>query len=230
MDSFRLDNIPIKFDMEGLTKTLRLKEGSRQLEKLKSMVAEAQSVGKPKAFYREAFVDSKGDDYVIIDGIRFSSRVMRVNLDPVYRVFPYVATCGLEMEEWSRKFEDILEKYYADVLKEAVLRMGFRRLSEHVVEQTGIPHLARMNPGSLADWPLSEQKHLFAMLGEGPQSIGIQLTDSFLMLPIKSVSGMWFPTEATYENCQLCPREKCPGRRAPYDRDLYEKKYRRKES
>jgi hypothetical protein len=226
--SRRLDNIPIQFDMEGLCKTLRLKEGSRQLEKLRSMVTEAQSVGKPKAFYSEAFIDSKGDDHVIINGIRFTSRVMRVNLDQVYRVFPYVATCGLELEEWSKKFEDILDKYYADVLKETVLRMGFRRLNEYLVEQTGIQHLARMNPGSLADWPLSEQKHLFAMLGEGPQSIGIQLTDSFLMLPIKSVSGMWFPSEATYENCQLCPREKCPGRRAPYDRDLYEKKYSQK--
>ena len=47
------------------------------------------------------------------------------------------------------------------------------------------------------------------------------------MSPIKSVSGILFPTEVTYENCQLCPRDLCPGRRAPYDKALYERKYRK---
>ena len=228
MNSFRLDNVPFQIDFANLCKTLRVKEGSRQIEQLKEMVDEAEAVGRPKAIYQEAFIDSKGDDHVVIQGIRFTSRVMRVNLDKVYRVFAYVATCGLDLEEWSKKFADILEKYYADVIKETVLRMTFRRLNENLTEQTGIAQLARMNPGSLADWPLSEQKGLFTLLGEGPQSIGIQLTDSFLMLPIKSVSGIWFPSQTTYENCQLCPREKCPGRRAPYDRDLYDKKYSKK--
>jgi hypothetical protein len=111
------------------------------------------------------------------------------------------------------------------VIKETVLRLILRRLNDRLIESYGIQRLSRMNPGSLPDWPLSEQKQLFTLLGEGPQSIGIRLTDSFLMLPIKSVSGIWFPSEATYENCQLCPREQCPGRRAPYDRGLYDKKY-----
>jgi hypothetical protein len=225
MDSFRLDNVPFRVDFANLCKTLRVKEGSPQIEQLKNMVVEVQAVGRPKALYREAFIDSKGDDHVVINGIRFTSRVMRVNLDKVYRVFAYVATCGLEIEEWSKKFEDILEKYYADMIKETVLRMTLRRLTDRLIESYGIQHLSRMNPGSLPDWPLSEQKQLFTLLGEGPQSIGIRLTDSFLMLPIKSVSGIWFPSEATYENCQLCPREQCPGRRAPYDRGLYDKKY-----
>ena len=86
--------------------------------------------------------------------------------------------------------------------------------------------LSRMNPGSLPDWPLSEQKPLFAVLGEGPAKIGVQLKDSFLMVPVKTVSGIFFPAEEKFESCQLCPREKCPGRRAPYDPELYDRKYR----
>jgi predicted transcriptional regulator len=53
----------------------------------------------------------------------------------------------------------------------------------------------------------------------------VRLTESFLMLPTKTVSGIFFPTEATFESCQLCPREECPNRRAPYEQALYESHY-----
>ena len=56
-------------------------------------------------------------------------------------------------------------------------------------------------------------------------AIGVCLTDSMLMVPNKSVSGIRFPTEAAFESCQLCPRQGCPGRRAVYDPDLYDSKY-----
>jgi len=38
-------------------------------------------------------------------------------------------------------------------------------------------------------------------------------------VPLKSGSGIWFPSESHYENCMLCPRTDCPNRRAPYDAD-----------
>jgi hypothetical protein len=87
-----------------------------------------------------------------------------------------------------------------------------------------------MNPGSLAEWPIGEQKLLFGLLGKVEELIGVQLTDSFLMLPIKTVSGIRFPKEGTYENCQLCPRQKCPGRKARYDEGLYQRKYQLKQN
>ena len=84
-----------------------------------------------------------------------------------------------------------------------------------------------MSPGSLADWPLQEQRQLFTILGNTWDTVGVRLTDSLLMVPIKSVSGIRFPTESSFESCQLCPRAQCPGRRAPYDAGLYDLKYRK---
>jgi hypothetical protein len=52
------------------------------------------------------------------------------------------------------------------------------------------------------------------------------LTESLLMVPVKSVSGIVFANEEEFASCQLCPREDCPGRKAPYDPGLYERKYR----
>ena len=75
-----------------------------------------------------------------------------------------------------------------------------------------------MNPGSgnTGLWPLAQQKPLFELIGDVEASIGVRLTPSLLMLPNKSVSGILFPTEVHFETCQLCTREDCPRRRAPY--------------
>jgi hypothetical protein len=37
------------------------------------------------------------------------------------------------------------------------------------------------------------------------------------MIPTKSVSGIYFPTEITFYSCQLCPPKASDGRKAPYD-------------
>ena len=74
-----------------------------------------------------------------------------------------------------------------------------------------------MSPGSLEDWPIQEQLPLFALLGEAPAAIGVRLTESLLMLPGKSVSGIFFPSASTFFSCRLCPRERCEGRKARYD-------------
>jgi len=37
------------------------------------------------------------------------------------------------------------------------------------------------------------------------------------MIPAKSISGIYFPTEVPFFSCQLCDRKDCPGRKAVYD-------------
>ena len=82
-----------------------------------------------------------------------------------------------------------------------------------------------MAPGSgSADiWPITQQKQLFSIFGNVEDLIGVKLTDKYLMIPIKSGSGIFFQTETTFETCQLCPREACIRRKATYDPDLVRK-------
>ncbi|MBW2482786.1 MAG: vitamin B12 dependent methionine synthase, partial [Deltaproteobacteria bacterium] len=49
---------------------------------------------------------------------------------------------------------------------------------------------------------------------------GVKLNDSLLMLPAKSISGIYFQAEASFFSCQLCPRQRCESRKAKYDPDL----------
>jgi len=225
MDVIILDSMPFQVGLEQLKKTLRIKEGSAMEEKVEAMAREAQAVARPKACYRVAYVESEGNDELIIEGVKFASRVLRVNLEKVFRVFPYVTTCGQELEEWSRSVDGMLEQYWAETIKEMTVRANIGHLNDHLTERYQPGKLSRMSPGSLPDWPLPQQRPLFTVLGEGPAKIGVQLKDSFLMVPVKTVSGIFFPAEEKFESCQLCPREKCPGRRAPYDPKLMNRKY-----
>ncbi|HQE93921.1 MAG TPA: vitamin B12 dependent-methionine synthase activation domain-containing protein [Anaerolineae bacterium] len=221
-----IDAIPFRLDLAGLMKRLRLKEGSPYLTELRRLRDEAESIARPKALYKVAFIDAKGDDNVVVDGIKLTSRVLRVNLENVHRVFPYVATCGVELDQWAHAQDDMLFQYWADVIKEMAMRVALQALDESITADYEPGKTAVMSPGSLADWPLPQQCPLFTLLGDVKGAIGVELTDSFLMIPNKSVSGIRFSTTDDFASCQLCPRENCPGRRASYDDTLYERKYR----
>ena len=226
MNEVVLDSIPFHIDLDSLMRKLHLTEGSSSARELQRLASEAQAIAKPKAVYKVAFIESKGEDHVVVDGITLTSRVLRVNLEQAHRVFPYVATCGTELDEWSSSIDDMLQSYWADTIKEMALRVAMQALSEHLEDRFRPGHLSRMNPGSLPDWPIQEQRKLFALLGSPKDAIGVELTKSLIMVPLKSVSGISFPTEVGFASCQLCPRENCPGRRAPYDETLYDRKYR----
>jgi hypothetical protein len=45
------------------------------------------------------------------------------------------------------------------------------------------------------------------------------------MVPNKSVSGLLYPSEDGFQSCQLCHREGCPNRRAPFDPHLWEERF-----
>ena len=224
-DMVVLDVVPFRVAAEALFERLHVASDGEDAGAVRRLIGEAERVGRPKAMYRMAYIDEKGEDEVVIGGVRLSSRVLRVNLDKVHRVFPYVATCGVELEAWSATITDELERFWADAIKEAALRAVMSALIQHMKRHFANGTSSTMNPGSLGDWPLREQRGLFEILGDVRATVGVELTRSLLMVPTKSVSGIRFATEAQFENCQLCPRENCPGRRAQFEPNLYGQRY-----
>ena len=213
-------------DTQRLMKRLRIKQDTRHVEVLRSLLHEAQSVARPQAMYRVSYIDARDEDTITVDGLTFKSRILRVNLDGTNRVFPFAVTAGRELHDWTNSKDDLLTKFYADTVSESALRVASRALKSHLRERFALEKSSTMSPGSLTDWPIQEQRPLFALLGNPEDAIGITLTSSMLMIPSKSVSGFYFATETTFESCQLCQRERCPSRRAPYDEGLYDRRYR----
>ncbi len=153
------------------------------------------------------------------------SRVMQVNLQDCRRAFPFVATCGMEMERWFRTLTDTLEIFWADTINMMALGTAFEALKCHMTDTFKTRMTSTMNPGSLEDWPLFEQHKLFSILGAAGGTIGVQLNKNGMMVPLKSVSGIEFESGEKFHSCRLCPRNKCLSRRAPYDENLLNEKY-----
>jgi hypothetical protein len=223
-----LSNIPVELETERVLSHLRVGKGSEDANRARELLDVVREMVNPKAIYDLCAVDEKGSDTVEIDGTVFTSRVLRVNLEEAHRVFPYVATCGRELEEVPAVAGDPLLEYWLEELKVMALAAARKHLREHIDEKYKPGKMSGMAPGSLEDWPITQQEQLFSLFGDVEAKIGVRLTDSFLMLPLKSVSGLFFPTETSFESCLLCPREVCPGRRARYDPGLWEERYAEK--
>jgi len=226
-----LNSVPINLDLEAVFKRMRVRNKSESIVKnVQEMLEVARPIAKPKAVYEVSYVDNKNGDSLDIGDVRFTSRVLRVNLDKVGRVFPYVVTCGRELDEIAIPSDDFIKGYYLDQIKETAVVLARQYLEDYLKRNYALGQMSRMAPGAGAgdDWPITQQKELFSIFGgrdKVAELIGVRLTDTFLMVPIKSVSGIFFPTEIKFESCQLCPREKCIGRRAAYDPEVV-KKYR----
>ena len=226
-----LDNIPIRLDLEAVLKRMRARRQNESIRRsIRELIGRVRPIARPKAVYEVSYIENKGEESIDIAGIKFTSRVLRVNLDKVARVFPHIVTCGRELYDIDIPSDELLKGYLLDQIRETVLVSAREYLEDYLIKKYALGQLSRMAPGSGAAtvWPITQQKQLFSIFGNVEELIGVRLTDSMLMIPVKSVSGIFFPTEAKFESCQLCPVERCTGRRAPYEPDL-EKKYREKQ-
>ena len=213
-----LSDIPITFDVDTMSK--RLKIGDRG--KTEQLITLANTLIHPRAVYQVAYVERKTDVTVDIGRVQFTSSVLRKNLDAIERVFPYILTVGKALEQRTASAEDLLEQWYLEEIADATLNYIRQYLERHLQKKLRVGQLSSMNPGSLENWPITQQRELFSIFGDTQTIIGVSLTDSFLMIPRKSVSGILFPTEIKFYSCQLCPRERCIRRKTPYDRELAE--------
>ncbi len=219
-----LSDIPVDLELGKVLKRMRLREQNKYIEKTARQLLEiARPIARPKAVYEIGYVENKNEDSLDIGGVRFTSRLLRANLNKITRVFPYIATCGRELDEIAIPSQDFMLKYCLDVIKEMVLRSVISYLESHLKRSYALGQVSRMNPGSLPSWPITQQRELFSIFGNVEELIGVKLTESCMMIPVKSVSGIFFPTEVRFESCQLCSREVCHERRAPYDPDLAKK-------
>lgn len=206
---------------------LWLKYESEDAKDIQHLIERVAPLIKPKAVYEVSYIQYKGCDTVNIGGVTFTSRVLRVNLDKIERVFPYIATCGRELEKIVAATDDFMRRFWLDTVKDIALEASGKYLSNYLKRRYALGQMSSMSPGAGSQdlWPIEQQKQLFSIFGNVEDLIGVRLTDSFLMIPNKTVSGIYFPTEIKFESCQLCPRKECPSRRAPYEKNLLEAKY-----
>lgn len=150
-------------------------------------------------------------------GLVFSpGKIITDNLAGSDRFCFFVATAGREFEVYRNSYKrsgDLVMEFIADavgsVLAEAVVSM----VSGYLEKMVDVPFTYPYSPG-YCGWRLPEQKFLFSLFPDRP--CGIELTDSCLMFPIKSVSGIIGIGKDVVRKpygCAICKNKSCYKRR-----------------
>jgi hypothetical protein len=218
MEKFVLNDIPITVTLNDVLTKLAIEEKD-DIEFAGDLFEKAKEIARPKVMCRAIAIDAIEDARVTIGGITFTSEILAKNLKNIHSVFAYVATCGAEVDEWSRQEKDFVVAFWLDMIKELFLRCAITHFFHHLEKHYDLKKMATMNPGSgnVDNWPITQQKLLFELIGDVKKEISVVLTDTSLMLPTKSVSGIVFPSEKGFVNCIMCSRANCQNRRAAYN-------------
>ncbi|MFH1707140.1 MAG: methionine synthase [Planctomycetota bacterium] len=214
-----LDAIPFAPDAARLMEQLHIAAEAPEAAEFRTLLDRLKAVARPRALYGVAFIDRQDEGSVTVDGVTFTSRVLAHNLAGLHRVFPYIASCGPEMDRVVDPAGDYLIQFWIDAVKADALMAARAFLVDHLTRTFATGKLSSMNPGSgdIDVWPIEEQRVLFGYFGDTEKLIGVRLTPSCLMVPNKSVSGIFFPREVSFTTCRLCHRKDCPGRKADFD-------------
>jgi hypothetical protein len=214
-----LDDFPVELSLEKTLERLRLDEGRSRTLGVEDIFKTATGLIHTQAIYGEAYVNKRSLDKIEIDDVEFTSHVLAKNLEHIERVFPYLLTIGDSLENTARSSESTVRRLVLETIGDLALGSGLEHLKRHISEQYGLETTSNMGPGQL-DWSVEQQKELFSLLGHVEDTMGVTLTESLMMVPRKSISGIIFPTEEAFISCRLCQRNRCPSRKAPFDRTL----------
>lgn len=168
-------------------------------------------------------------DFVIIDNPDFSTKGEMVLENECFAVQNivgsamlsssavalFVCTVGPAVESFSKQLQDkglMLEGLIVDLIGSEIAEEAAEWIQKKiagVVSNKKLNITNRYSPG-YCGWPVSDQQKIFKLLG--PHNCGVNLTDSSLMLPIKSVSGI-IGIGKTVKNrpytCSICDEGVC---------------------
>lgn len=163
-------------------------------------------------------------------------------LDTIFRRADHLALFALTVgEEVSRKITELFEarEFALASMLDATASIGVEKAADSIEnnffnlltqkgESTPATTIVRYSPG-YCGWHVSGQKKLFTFLH--PEEIGITLLDSYLMKPLKSVSGVLVAGDKeihrfkdSYPFCTQCTTRSCRSRMKQFTRTHTEKR------
>lgn len=131
----------------------------------------------------------------------------------------FICTAGKAFEEYQQQLmteADMVRVFIADALGSVIAEHCADRMEEILqtsIDKLGWHHTNRFSPG-YCGWHVSQQQLFFPLFAGN--TCGVSLTESSLMMPIKSVSGIIGLGEKVRKSdytCGLCDFQQCYKRR-----------------
>jgi hypothetical protein len=222
-----LDNIKLKIPPDIGRDFLEKVMGAALNAPMESLLKEKESLCveniAPKAIYDRFEIDRVDGDQVYFESGNFFtgphiSKILTGSKTAILYIFTLGNRVDQIINEESRT-GDTLATIIMDTITTSLLdALGDfvgERIKMEGIEQQNWGATCTYSPGQYK-WTIEEQKKIFEMI-DGKR-IGVKLNESYLMVPFKSVSGVYgFGPEGKIDKtrvaCDLCPRENCIGRR-----------------
>jgi len=183
-----------------------------------SLLKEIQAIAAPAYIYKIYSGSVIGDAVCLDEGACLRTGAILSPLLQGSECFAlFAATAGNAFQRYQdelKKEDDLLKSYIADVIGSCIAEGAGDYMQNMLKKEIGeLRHTNRFSPG-YCGWHLSEQKELFRLLGGNP--CDINLSDTCLMKPIKSISGIIGIGNNVKENiygCRFCELETCYKRK-----------------
>ena len=149
-----------------------------------------------------------------------SGKIICRQLRGAQKYVVFVATVGTGYFQWTdavKRRDDMFQTYVMDCVGSQIVESVadyMETVLQKEIDPSGFKRTNRFSPG-YCGWHVSEQPKLFSLFSE-PKPCGIELTDSCLMLPVKSVSGIiGVGPDVRYlpYTCGICDKKDCYKRR-----------------
>jgi hypothetical protein len=209
-----VDHIPVEYDEEELWRKLHVEKLKGKRKEIASLIEESRELIDPKAVYTYfEVVRIEGDSVRLESGDVLKGVILADMLRCGQKVAPYVATIGPKLEDRASKLaeDNMLLAFFLDKIGNYALTIAEENIRS-LVEKTLGNKVSNFGPGEGTGklFGIEQQAVLFQIL-QPFNSIGVQLTPSCMMIPKKSVSGVFAVTDEEYISCQYCPK-KCEDR------------------
>ena len=188
--------------------------------KVRALKAKVKGLLNPRLYYRTAKLTAKSKGTICLDNdIVFRSNKLSKTLKDSEESVCFVGTVGRGIEgEINRLMREnsLADAYIIDALGSVAVESmvdQFQHQMDGKYKRQGKAVTLRFSPG-YCDWPITEQKKLFRAFDH--QDIDVDLLDSCLMRPRKSISGIFGVapnTGSPYNPCVHCKRLDCQARR-----------------
>lgn len=185
---------------------------------IREILSESEKLVRPKGGYtlfKNIFVDRENKKTIIGDIELGTKSIVTRHMDKSGLIAVFACTAGAEISmlasDYNKKGHTV-HAYIADSLGSIVVERAMDLIQEQLkslMDHQGLKITNRYSPG-YCGWELKEQAKLFELLPE--HFCGISLSDSMLMKPIKSVSGIiGIGKEVIYDpyTCNYCKDVNC---------------------
>ena len=183
---------------------------------------ETLQVIAPKFVYQR-FPIAVSEDGIHVEGTTLVLRgeAIREHLKNCQEVFLVGATAGMALDRWIRRY--MISEPDAGVVLDSCGIQAVEQIAdlaekemEAMVEVEGLHLTWRFSPG-YGDLPLETQRELVDVL-DLPRKIGVTLSESFLMMPSKSVTAILgiqdTKKDIRHNKCDFCNnKERCSFRK-----------------